>query len=378
MNASLIKNKSKLLPLNYSIKKKMLPFYQNIYSFQSDSDLDFIIKERDQLRNEAKKYKIYLPSKPRYIFILYYRKLSTSFSVSSLRKITNNLDQYSKFENSSVDSKEKLNQNFNDLMFKIREQKKIMYSIAEFLLDNSNKYSLDYNMFFKIRTALDSDKKVYNDITDLLPQHNHNVSKDIYKLLHMNLYKLMNDPKVSLESFADKSLIDKLIKQSHFLLVNEDISNSEFSKEILNFLPQEELNKFQKIVEDTNNYLKTKENLEYLNKLDKNIILTKLIFYELLSEISVENKERAELLYHLYNKIFSIQIQCLLAVEERMEKRIEVYKKLTDFILEKYRKKDDETTDMKEIGKILINSTLSIDNLLKHKEVIQNLLNEIK
>lgn len=127
---------------------------------------------------------------------------------------------------------------------------------------------------------------------------------------------------------------------------------------------------------------KHEKSLNFLNSTrdsnERKFIVLFLIFIQILSEISLECKERAILLYKFFKIYFVEQEKKWISAINKMKDKIKYYKELCKTIMQM---KNHQIEKIEEINDILFNNKLSkgkqlyyIDNLNNHKNLIQSLL----
>ena len=99
-----------------------------------------------------------------------------------------------------------------------------------------------------------------------------------------------------------------------------------------------------------------------------------LIFIQLLSEISLECKERAVLLYKFFKTYFVEQEKKWFLLINRMNDKIKYYKDLCKAIVQQKNRFIDK---IERINDVLFNNKPTNQNLQDHKKLIQDLLQVI-
>ena len=121
-----------------------------------------------------------------------------------------------------------------------------------------------------------------------------------------------------------------------------------------------------------------KEFNDTTNKIDTKIMILNLIFFQLLSEISFENKERAVLLYKVTSMQFVLQIELLSLMLRKYKAKIKALTETNHLILSNSFNFIKNEPFQNDISTALLNQTISKDNLNQHKIIIQKLLNDLK
>jgi hypothetical protein len=96
-----------------------------------------------------------------------------------------------------------------------------------------------------------------------------------------------------------------------------------------------------------------------------------LVFIEILSEISVECKEKAILLYKFFKIYFTEQEKKWLIVIERFKNKVKYYKELCKLLIQQKNKHLDRIEDVAEV---LAKNRVTQENLQLHKNMIHDLL----
>ena len=102
----------------------------------------------------------------------------------------------------------------------------------------------------------------------------------------------------------------------------------------------------------------------------KKFIILFLIFIQILSEISVECKERAVLLYKFFKLYFVEQEKKWSLFFDKMNTKIKYYKDLCKRVIQQKNKH----LKVESINDILFSNKLTLENLMSHKKLIEDLL----
>jgi len=114
--------------------------------------------------------------------------------------------------------------------------------------------------------------------------------------------------------------------------------------------------------------------MEFKNFRNKSLVIS-LIFLNLLSEISYEKKEKAELLYKAFKEYFILLEANHTTEKERYHKKIEFYKELCKTILSQ---EQDTLSDIDIINDVLFSNVRTEKNLSDHKDLIRKLLKMVQ
>ena len=95
---------------------------------------------------------------------------------------------------------------------------------------------------------------------------------------------------------------------------------------------------------------------------------------QLLTEISLECKDKAVLLYKVFKLYFVEQEKKWIFKSNLMKDKINFYKDFTKFHMQENNK---ELINIKQISEMMLSNKTTEENLKNHKEIINQLLNEI-
>jgi hypothetical protein len=110
-------------------------------------------------------------------------------------------------------------------------------------------------------------------------------------------------------------------------------------------------------------------------QVNKKFLILFLIFLQILSEISMECKERAVLLYKFF-KLYFVELEKKWTFSfERLREKIKYYKELCKAVIQQ---KNKFLEKIETINNIIFSNNLTSENLLQHKKLIQDLLGIIK
>jgi hypothetical protein len=200
-------------------------------------------------------------------------------------------------------------------------------------------------------------------------------TRQTYQIVYNFLNSLLND-KINLSYFVPHDLIQKLEN----ILLAKGLAFDEINENI--FYDPELESMFDSITKDMiKNLFRKKylQNLINMKKEDekktmehrKRFTILFIIFLQLLSEISVECKERAALLYKFFKMYFCEQERKWILVVNKMKEKVHYYKDLCKTII------DQKSKHLDKIGKIndiLFAQKLTKENLDDHKKLIRDLL----
>jgi hypothetical protein len=110
-------------------------------------------------------------------------------------------------------------------------------------------------------------------------------------------------------------------------------------------------------------------------QVNKKFLILFLIFLQILSEISVECKERAVLLYKFFKLYFVELEKKWTSSYERLREKIKYYKELCKAVIQQ---KNKFLEKIEMINNIIFSNNLTSENLIQHKKLIQDLLGIIK
>jgi len=117
-----------------------------------------------------------------------------------------------------------------------------------------------------------------------------------------------------------------------------------------------------------------KENQKFQNDFQKfknKSLIISLIFMNMLSEISTENKDKASLLYRAFKEYF-VLIETNHTIEkQKILQKINFYKELCKTVLSQ---KQDSLGNIDSINDVLFANTITETNLNNHKDLIKKLL----
>jgi hypothetical protein len=99
-----------------------------------------------------------------------------------------------------------------------------------------------------------------------------------------------------------------------------------------------------------------------------------LIFLQILSEISIECKERAYLLFTFFKVYFAEQEVKFSSILSKLYDKIKFYKDLCKLVIQQ---KHKSLARIEEISETLVSQRITFENLSTHKKLIQDLLNII-
>jgi len=158
-----------------------------------------------------------------------------------------------------------------------------------------------------------------------------------------------------------------------------------FSKDIHELMDEKTKNIILSNAKDLN--LKTKMNKQELNlkekeKLDKELqkfrnkcLNISIILLNLISEVSLENKDRAELIYKAFKEYFVLVESYNIAQLDRSYKKVDFFKELCKIIIAQ---KEETIENFEIINDVLYAQAITEKNLNSHKELIKKLLKVIQ
>ncbi len=245
---------------------------------------------------------------------------------------------------------------------------------------------MDYNLFFESSQAItssstmDEEMMIKNNFAKYFPKEQKSTNKGTYKYLYTMLDELLNFKNISIDKFLSKESIDKLKEKFHFRF--EFLNGFDFKEDNKTnepFISDEVREKMKEILErERIGNIDDKEFNDTTNKIDTKIMILNLIFFQLLSEISFENKERAVLLYKVTSMQFVLQIELLSLMLRKYKAKIKALTETNHLILSNSFNFIKNEPFQNDISTALLNQTISKDNLNQHKIIIQKLLNDLK
>lgn len=200
-------------------------------------------------------------------------------------------------------------------------------------------------------------------------------SRQTYQIVYNFMNSLLSD-KVNISYFVPHDLVQKLEN----ILLMKGLAFDQNNENI--FYDPELESMFDPITKDMiKNLFKKKylQNLINMKKEDekksiehrKRFTILFIIFLQILSEISVECKERAALLYKFFKMYFCEQEIKWVIVVNKMKEKVRYYKDLCKTIVDQKSKHLDK---INKINDILFAQKLTKENLEDHKKLIRDLL----
>lgn len=253
-------------------------------------------------------------------------------------------------------------------------------------MENSEiiKTKIDYNLFFQPTQPLSSnsnsnDEVLFNkNFFKYFIKEQNQTNKDTYKFLYKTFDDLLNSDNLKIDNIINDDLQQQLKAKFHFNY--EKLTNNlinEGKTENFLFFP----GITQKQIKEINEEEKIKKDIKALTiskKLDTKIILLHLIYFQILSEMSYENKERANLLYKVTSFQFSLQIQILSLILKSYKEKIKALEEINETILKKNLNFISDLPFRSIISEALLDESVTENNLNKHKTIIKKLLSELQ
>lgn len=273
-----------------------------------------------------------------------------------------------------------------DCFTQIYDSKKIIGNIVNFLLENSDKIKtkIDYNLFFQPTQSVSSNSTVDDELlfkknfSQYFPKEQKETNKATYKFLYKTLDDLLSLDNLKIENIINNDLQRELKAKFHFnyeMLTNNVVK--ERKSENFLFFPDISQNQIKESNEEEKEQNDNKK-IEISKNLDTKIILLHLIYFQLLSEISYENKERAILLYKVTSFQFSLQVQILSMILKSYKEKIKALEEINESILKKHLNFISDLPFKSKISEALLDESVTENNLTNHKAIIRRLLSELQ
>lgn len=173
-------------------------------------------------------------------------------------------------------------------------------------------------------------------------------------------------------------------KYTKFNVNNKAKSNSQeqiyseviFDEELINMMDEGTISSIKELVRkkifENEDFKKSQsEIINSKNELKEKFLVLFVMFIQILAEVSAEDKSRAVLLYKFFKHYFIEQDKKWITTIKEMKSRVKYYKTLCKIIIQQ---KNKHLKHIEEISEVLVANKPSVDNLRKHKELIENLL----
>ena len=269
----------------------------------------------------------------------------------------------------------------------LNETKSIINSTYDYILSsdllkrhNVNVFSLSDN-----KDTLQSQKENIESILNNFPIRSSS-SRTVYQVVSKFLNALI-DEKMDLNKILAPEIIEKL----ELSLISQGRSFDDFNpnnfildEEIKGLLDPELIKTMSKLFNDKYTVSEDKKyiNVNFDNFINNNLkqekkkfILMFSIFISILNEIYFDHKEKAILLYKFFKYYFLKLDKKYILIMKKMSNKIQYYKNLAKALVIKFNSK---VTNIENISEILFENELSEYNLKRHKEIIQNTMDQIK
>ena len=292
-----------------------------------------------------------------------------------------------------------LKKNDNDALkkylFNLKEAKNILIKGCSYIIENA---SIDQiNNIFNFsdpdlillseeeeekKNKFEKEKKIFDFREFLKNYQNDNnffpLKREIYLLLS-NYLNLLLDGNLNIETIIPKHIMDKfndkLIAKGQLfdfksdkLIFDPDVESliDGKTKETITQLFKKSF--LKPLIEEK------KENKENYIKSSKKYLILFFIFLQELGEISIEFKEKSNLLYKLFINFFVEQDKKWILTINKMKEKLNLYKNISKIILSQ---KNKNIESIESLTTILYTNKLTKENLDNHKETINKLLSMI-
>ncbi len=288
-------------------------------------------------------------------------------------------------------------ENYEASIIKIRQAKNIISTAVDYAIKHNIMSKMNCDLFTLTNTELNSN--VYNKITSKYvneetsttkfksPQFDFEEfnqtyprgvitnNKITYQIMH-NFLSALSEDSIDITHVVDQSVSDQISE----LFLSQGLAFKEKNKEIyidkeLESLFDESSKQLLKKLYSKNyvenvEIIKRDENIHFLKQKKKFLIIF-LIFLQILSEISVENKERSLLLYKCFKIYFVEQEKKWLSIVNKLREKTIYYKELCKIIIQQ---KNEHVKKVEDISEVLLSQATTKENLDNHKKLINELL----
>jgi hypothetical protein len=288
-------------------------------------------------------------------------------------------------------------ENYEESIIKIRQAKNIISTAVDYAIKhnvmskmncdlftftnaelNSNNVSKFTSKYINEETSTIKSKSLQFDFEEFNQTYPRGVitnNKITYQIMH-NFLSALSEDSIDITHVVDQSVSDQISE----LFLSQGIAFKEKNKEI--FIDKELESLFDESSKQllkklySKNYvenveiIKRDDNIHFLKQKKKFLIIF-LIFLQILSEISVENKERSLLLYKCFKIYFVEQEKKWLSIVNKLREKTIYYKELCKIIIQQ---KNEHVKKVEDISEVLLSQATTKENLENHKKLINELL----